>query len=284
MTFTPRTMRFPISICLLTLFGLAAVHPGYAQDAATSPPSKSQPPAKLKQHDSITVGAHLTPEEVEEGNLNDAYEAIAQKVREGNCDSAISRLQTEVIPQAKNAKFPVNRGKFLFLANRDIGNCYLQDKKFVEAENSFQEIMQYLPAWPGMDDSDYPINLREIATAEMGQQKWQDAERSLLKSISIFDEQIAKAEKSDSDFMRGEHARNLRGSQTRSYNLLAVVYFREGRVEDAFKTADKSYGVATSHNLPLSDQTAVVNLGRKLAEVSGDPAQMKLWADRNPRQ
>ena len=53
------------------------------------------------------------------------------------------------------------------------------------------EVQNYATVWPGFDDSAYPINLRQIVTAQTGQQHWTEAEQSLLKSISVFDEQIA---------------------------------------------------------------------------------------------
>ena len=87
--------------------------------------------------------------------------------------------------------------------------------------------------WPGTDDSDYPANFEGIAIARMGQQQWKGAEEPLQKAVSIFDEQIGLAVKSDSEFMRTQHANNLRMSQDVALNLLGVVYFREQRLADA---------------------------------------------------
>jgi hypothetical protein len=53
----------------------------------------------------------------------------------------------------RKSTFSVPRNKFLFLANRDIGNCYLTQQKFVEAEAFFEKILQYAPVWPGTNDS-----------------------------------------------------------------------------------------------------------------------------------
>jgi hypothetical protein len=161
----------------LTLFviGLLVFHPpASAQNPAQS---KSSTSPKAVRHDSVGVVAHLSPEEVEEGKLNDVYELIAQLQRKGTCSTEIiQRYQSEIIPQAEKSSFNVPKNKFLFLANRDIENCYMAQKPHEEAEGSFKKIMEYLPVWPGKDDSDYPINFRQIATAQMGQQKWEAAE------------------------------------------------------------------------------------------------------------
>ena len=98
---------------------------------------------------------------------------MAQLQRNGTCTAGVIQCyNSEAIPPAEKSTFNVPRNKFLFLANRDIGNCYLAQQKFAEAEASFQSILQYAPVWPGTDDSAYPINFRQIATAQMGQQHW----------------------------------------------------------------------------------------------------------------
>ena len=92
----------------------------------------------------MQVVAKLSPEEAEEGKLNDAYESIAQQQRKGTCTAEIiARYKSEVITLAEKSTFKVPQNKFLFLANRDIGDCYLTQQKFVEAEASFQSILQY---------------------------------------------------------------------------------------------------------------------------------------------
>src|ERR1700676_531056 len=167
----------------LLLFGLLF---GHVLTSAQNPSAQSQSPTSSKpvRHDSVEVVARLSPEEVEEGKLNDAYEQIAQLQRKGACTTAIiQRYRSKVIPLAVKATFNVPRNKFLFLANRDIGNCYMAQRRYEEAEESFRKIMEYLPVWPGTDDSDYPINFRQIATAQMGQQRWEAAEDSDRKSV-----------------------------------------------------------------------------------------------------
>ena len=78
----------------------------------------------------------------------------------------------------------------------------------------------------------------------MGQQHWTEAEQSLLKSVDLFDPQIAAGEKSDAE-LHSHLSLNYRGSQSQSYALLAVVYFREGRIQDALTTVEK--GLRRSH-------------------------------------
>jgi tetratricopeptide (TPR) repeat protein len=268
----------------LFLFGLLIVH---APASAQNPSPQTQSPASPKpvRHDSVEVVAHLSPEEVEEGKLNDVYESIAQLQRKGTCTTEIiQRYQSEVIPLAEKSTFNVPKNKFLFLANRDIGNCYLAQQKFAEAEASFQKILQYAPVWPGTDDSAYPINFRQIATAQMGQHRWEAAEESLKKSVSLFDPQIEKAMKSENEFSRTEHAGNLIGSKARSIAYLGIVYLREGRIAEALKTADLAYDEATQPHVSSTFVSEVVKVGRSIAQVSGDEDALAKWSQRSPRQ
>jgi tetratricopeptide (TPR) repeat protein len=265
----------------LFLLGLFLAH---AAASAQNPSPQTQSPASPKpvRHDSVEVVAHLSPEEVEEGKLNDVYGPIAILQGKSTCTpEIIQRYQSEVIPLAEKSALNVSKNKFLFLAYRDIGNCYLAQQKFVEAEASFQRILQYAPVWPGTDDSAYPINFRQIATAQMGQQHWTEAEQSLLRSISLFDPQIAAGEKSDAE-LRAELSRNYRGSQSLSYALLAVVYFREGRTQEALATVEKAYNEVTKYKLAPQFHNQVVKIGKAIADASGDSAAQRTWSQRNP--
>ena len=254
----------------LFLFGLLIVQaPASAQNH--SPQTQSPASPKPVRHDSVEVVAHLSPEEVEDGKLNDVYETIAQLQRKGTCTTGIiQRYQSEVIPLAEKSTFNVPKNKFLFLANRDIGNCYLAQQKFAEAEASFQKILLYAPVWPGTDDSAYPINFRQIATAQIGQQRWEAAEESLKKAVSLFDPQIEKAIKSENEFSRTEHAGNLLGSKARSIAYLGIVYLREGRTAEALKTAELAYDEATQPHVSSAFVSEVVKVGRSIAQASGD--------------
>jgi tetratricopeptide (TPR) repeat protein len=274
--------RHPLvfSICTLIFIGSLL---GGAPDSTQSPGSQAQSPGSSKptRHDSVEVVAKLSPEEIEEGKLNDAYESIAQQQRKGACTAEIiERYRSEVISLAEKSAFNVPKNKFLFLANRDIGNCYLAQQNFAEAEASFQKILQYAPVWPGTDDSAYPIDLRQVATAQMGQQRWQAAEESLQKSVSLFDPQIDRATKSDSQFSRTEHAGNLRGSKAISLAYLGIVYLREGRTADALKTVDLAFDEAKQPNVSPTFVSSVVKIGRSIAEATRDKDAIAKWSQR----
>ena len=268
----------------LCLFGLLLVRtPGFAQNP--SPQTQLPTSRKPVRHDSVEVVAHLSPEEVEDGKLNDVYESIAQLQRKGTCTAEIiQRYQSEVIILAEKSIFNVPKNKFLFLAKRDIGNCYMAQQRYVEAEQSFKQIMEYLPIWPGTDDSDYPINFREIATAQMGQQHWEAAEESLKKSVALFDPQIERALKSDSEFSRKEHAGNLLGSKSRSLSYLAVVYLREGRTSEALKTSELAYQDVTRPHVQATFLNEIVKVGNLIAQESGDEGAIAKWSQRSPRK
>jgi tetratricopeptide (TPR) repeat protein len=269
-----------------TLF-LAALLVGPATALAQNASSQAQSPArpKLARHDSVEVVAHLSPEEAEEGKLNDLYESVAQVQRKGTCTpEIIQRYQSEVIPLVEKSTFNVPKNKFLFLANRDIGNCYMAQRRYEEAEESFKKIMEYLPVWPGTDDSDYPINFRQIATAQMGQQHWEAAEESLNKSVALFNPQIERALKSDSEFSRTEHAGNLLGGKARSLSYLAIVYLREGRTTEALKAAELAYGEATRPHVQATFVNEVLKVGSSIAQQSGDESAVARWSQRGPRQ
>jgi hypothetical protein len=144
--------------------------------------------------------------------------------------------------------------------------------------------MEYLPIWPGTDDSDYPINFRQIATAQMGQQNWEAAEDSLKRSISLFDPQIEKALKSDMEFWRTEHTGNLIGSKARSLAYLGIVYLREGRKLEGLQTAEIAYNTATRPHVPPSFLSEVVKVGLSIAKASGDENAISQWSVRGRQQ
>lgn len=273
-------------LCAPSLFLSALViGPGTALAQNPSPQTQSPAPSKPTRRDSVQVVAHLSPEEAEDGKLNDLYQSVAQVPRKGACTpEIIQRYQSEVIPVAQKSTFNVPKNKFLYLANRDIGNCYMAQQSYEEAEESFKKIMEYLPVWPGTDDSDYPVNFRQIATAQMGEQHWEAAEESLNKSVALFDPQIERALKSDSEFSRTEHAGNLLGGKARSLSYLAVVYLREGRTAQALKTAELAYEEVTRPHVPAAFVNEVLQLGSSIAQQSGDESAVARWSQRRPRQ
>jgi tetratricopeptide (TPR) repeat protein len=244
---------------------------------------QSQARSKPTQHDSVTVTARLSPEEAEEGKLNDLYQPVAALTRSGPCTSdIIHRYEADVIPEAEKSPFNNPKSKFLFLAERDIGACYLQLQKFSEAEASFQKAMQYVSVWPGTNDTGYPILFRQIATAQIGQQNLAEAEQSLLKSVALFEPQIASGEKADAE-LNAHLTRNYRGSRCRSYALLAVVYFREGRAQDSLATIEKAWIEVTKYDLDPTYYNDVVSVGKRIADASGDATAKQAWAQRNSK-
>jgi tetratricopeptide (TPR) repeat protein len=158
----------------------------------------------------------------------------------------------------------------------------MAQRRYAKAEENFKKIMGYLPVWPGTDDSDYPINLRQIATAQMGQQRWEAAEASLNQSVAIFDPQIERALKSDSEFSRTEHAGNLIGGKARSLSYLAIVYLRESRTSEALKTAERAYKAVTRPHVQATFLNEVLKVGSSVAEQSGDEGAIARWAQRIP--
>jgi tetratricopeptide (TPR) repeat protein len=266
----------------LFLFGLLLVD---VLASAQNPTGQTQSPTSRKpvRHDSVEVVAHLTPEEVEDGKLTDADQPIALLQQKGGCTpELIQRYQSEVIPLAEKSTFNVLKNKFLFLANRDIGSCYLVQRHYAEAEQIFKQIMEYMPIWPGKDDSDYPINFRQIATTQMGQQRWEAAEASLNQSVALFDPQIERALKSDSEFSRTEHAGNLIGGKARSLSYLAIVYLREGRTSEALKAAELAYEAVTRLHVQATFLNEVLKVGSSVAEQSGDEGAIARWSQRIP--
>ena len=263
-----------VTVCTLT-----CVAQGSQGSPAKSPDGQSRP----KAHNSVTVTAKLTPEEAEEAKINDAYQNVFILERQGDCETAIRRYESEVISLAQRSKLEVPKNKFLFLANRGIGNCYMVQRRYEEAERRFAQLMEYLPIWPGTDDSDYPINFRQIATAQMGQEHWAAAEESLKKSVSLFDPQIEKALKSDSEFDRTQHAGNLIGSKARSLSYLGIVYLREGHTLEALKTAEIAYDTAAKPHVPPSFLSEISKVGFAIAEASGDENAISKWSLRSPQ-
>jgi tetratricopeptide (TPR) repeat protein len=263
----------PLLATALALFAL----PVFSQSPAPQTPSSAAP----KQHNSGSASANLAAEQAEDAKLNDAYQTLYLSLRNSNCGAdALKSYQSDFLPRAAKAKSKLARNKYLYLANRDIGNCHIAQQNFAAAEASFQENMEYAAVWPGTEDSAYPINVRQIGSAQMGQQHWPEAEKSLQKSIAIFDSQIAAAEKSDPEFMRAAHLSNLRASESESYALLAIVYFRQVRLPEALQTIDQAYDQVTKFYLPANILNNVIKIGKGIADVSNDPAAKSTWEQR----
>lgn len=264
---------------LLLLCGIQTY--GQSPDKRTANPAsqsaESKPQNRPKSQQSVVVTGKLTPEEIEDGKINDIYQNVYKLEQQHDCAAAIDQYRAVVIPAAEQAKFDVPRNKFLFLAYRGIGDCDLSSARFAEAEHSFEKLLDYAPIWPGVDDSAYAINYRSIGVARMGQQNWRGAEEALLKATTILDRQIDRAIHSDSDFM----ANNLRMSQDVAMNLLGVVYFREQRTAEALAILDKAYNQAETYRVPPTIVSMIVRSGMEISTAAGDSTATALWSQRS---
>jgi tetratricopeptide (TPR) repeat protein len=252
------------------------------KDSQSSPSQSSQAsaPSGGPIRPSIVVSANSTPEEVEDGKINDAYQSVYKLEEQNDCEGAIGKYRSVVIPLAEQAKFDVSRNKFLYLSYKGIGDCDLSAGRFAEAEEIFQKIFQYMPVWPGTNDSDYPINYRSVGLARMGQENWKGAEEPLQKAVSILDQQIESALHSDSDFMRTEHANNLRMSQDGALNLLAVAYFREQRPDEALPLLERAYNQAIKYHAHPTIVKQIVQSGVGISTAIGDSTGLATWSER----
>lgn len=277
-----RAVALAILICAFSFAMYAA--PCFSQASPSQQTSSAKPPnsGRLKTNESVTVTANYSPEEKEDWKINEVYQPIFSLEEKRECGAAVQRYETEVIPLAEQSQFKIPKSKFLYLANRGIGDCDLIERHYQEAEQHFRTAMKYLPVWPGTDDSDYPMNFQEIAAAQIGQQQWGAAEDSLKTSLSLFDERIGKAMKSTDTLIRGEHAGHLHGSKSRSLAYLAIVYLREGNTADALATADLAYEESTQSHVPASFLSEVVTVGRSIASASQVNAAITKWSQRVP--
>lgn len=269
--------------CITALIALG-VSASYGQtngqpDApAQSNTPNSQKPPTLQQK--IVVSANLSPAEVEDGRLNKLYEVARKLGDQDNCPGTVEKLRTLVIPAAEQSKFDVPRNKFLFLSYKEIADCDLTAGSYAEGEQMYQKSLEYVPVWPGLTDSEYPIILRSIGMARLDQQNWKGAEEILLKADAIFDKRIDAAIQSKSIFERTEEANDLRTSQAVNSELLAVACLREQRAGDALKLLDHAYIEATTGRAPDAILNRIVREGLSASTVSGDADAKVLWTQR----
>lgn len=247
---------------------------------AIEPQANPNAQKRVTSQQSITVEANSTPEENEEGNLNDIYQPVFAIQQQHDCQSAIDKYRAVVIPAAERAKFSKPKSKYLYLAYRGIGDCDMSLKNFAEAEATYQKLFEYLPVWPGTDDSDYPIAFRSVGDARMAQQKWKEAEEPLQKSISIFEDMIAFANKSDKDFVRNEMANNYRMSEDLSLYFLGVVYYREKRDSEALVVLERGYNQAVQYHAPTAIIKNIVDAGVTISVDSLDVSAGLTWSKR----
>lgn len=226
------------------------------------------------------VDARLAPERTDESRINDVYQEVVKVHLQGDYSEAADMYRSLVIPMAEKTSSDVTRTKFLFLGYRGLGNCYLAMSRFSEAEETFQKLFDYLPVWPGLDDSGYPINFESIAMARIGEQRWKAAEDSLQKAVTIFDDQIGEATHSGSDSSPEKRADKLRLSEDIALNLFAVVYFREQRYTDALAVLDRAYRQGTAFDAPRDVLAQIVDDGRAVSAAAGDADAVAIWSKR----
>jgi len=270
----PHLALFIVLFGLSSGFLVAQTDPG---DGHT--PSKTPPKDRISSKQSITVEAHLSPEEKEDGDLNEVYQPVYASQKQ-DCKGAIEKYRTEVIPRAEHAKFNIPKNKFLYLSYRGIGDCNMRLKNYAEAEAIYQKLFDYLPVWPGNDDSDYPINFRSLGLARMAQEKWTEAQESLEKSVTIFDDLISRVSKSDTDFVSTQMANDYRVSQDSAMNLLAVVYFREKRNSEALQLLERAYKQATDFHAPAPIVKQIVDTGVSISIDSVNVSAGLTWSKR----
>lgn len=238
-----------------------------------------QPSMPISAQNSM-VDARLTSDQMEEGKINDVYQRVVKIHLRGAYGEAADEYRSLVIPMAEKTQSPVTRRKFLFLGYRGLGNCYLGLSRFTDAEETFQKLFEYLPARPGVEDSDYAINFESIAMARMGEQRWEAAEESLGKAVAIFDQQIGRAVASGPNSRQEEQANKLRMSQDMALNLFAVVYFREQRYAESLEVLERAYQQGISFRAPSEVVEQIVNDGRAVSMAAGDADAVAIWSQR----
>ena len=237
---------------------------------------------RIGSADSRLADARLSPDLIEAGKMNEVYQDVVKVHLQGDYRAAAEMYQSLLIPMAEATHSDLTRNKFLFLSYRGLGNCYLAMSRFMEAEKTFHKLFEYLPVWPGMGDSGYPINFESIAMAQMGEQRWKAAEESLQTALTIFDDQIASASADASNPPQKERANRLRMSQDMALKLFAVVYFREQRYAEALELLDRAYHQGTAFGAPAEVVQQIVDDGRAVSIAAGDPTALATWSRRSP--
>lgn len=264
---------------LIALFLSSVVSRG--QTPISQQPSKPNSPDRVASQQSVVVDAYLTPEEIEDGQINEVYQSVYKIQEQRDYQKAIEEYRSLVIPMAEKAKFERPRKKFLYLAYSDIGACEMGLGQFKEAEEMYQKTFEYLPASPGVEDSENAVMFRSVGVARMRQQRWKDAEEPLQKAISISGEQIILAGKLKEDFMRKALTNDYGESQSISLNVLAVVYFREQRYAESLDLLERAYNQAIKFQASPTVVKQIVENGKAISMVSGDSAASATWLQRS---
>jgi tetratricopeptide (TPR) repeat protein len=272
---------------LLVLVVIAAIGASGQAPKPVSSDSASQgtakPAKRVTQTDSIIVGAHLTPEEKEDGKINEAYQPLHHFQKPGDCAAITELCETKVIPMAKASKFELTRNKFLFLANREVAVCEMQAGKYQEAEQRFDRLFEYIPFWPGENDSAFPMNYMAIGTARIHQGRWNEAEAALQKSVKLFTEQIQRAQKDsdlDSEFTKDEPIRNLKRSDATARYLLAEALLLSGRHSQAMDMLERAYQEELESGIEKRTFENIIQAGQVTAAILRDDVAIARWAGR----
>jgi tetratricopeptide (TPR) repeat protein len=272
----PRLVSLPILLIWMSV----SVYT-YAQDPTSGGgKEKGAPSKRATMKDSIVVGAHLTPDEIEDGKINDVYQPIYHWTREHDCLQIIKLCETKVIPMAESSKFQETRNKFLFLANRDMASCQMKLGKYSDAASRYQKLFEYVQVWPGKVDSAYPQVYESLGAALIMQGKWKEAEVALESALQIFDEQIKIALSSDSKFKKDEMSKHLQSSQAQTRNLLGNAYFQDGRREAAMDMIEAAYTEMAENDANPAVIQQVIDNGRAVSLALGDPILLVKWETR----
>jgi tetratricopeptide (TPR) repeat protein len=238
---------------------------------------RSEPPRNITPPQSV-IDTRLASDQIETARIDDVYQAVVKIHLRGDFQAAAEMYQSVVIPMAEKSPSAVTKNRFLFLGYRGLGNCYLGMSRFTDAEETFEQLFQYLQ--PGLQDSDYAMNFESIAMARIGEQRWKGAEESLQKAVSILEDQIAGASTSGLDAAQSQRANKLRISQDMALHLFAVVYFREQRYPEALEALDRAYRQAMTFGAPSEMVDEIVSDGRAVSIAAADEDAIATWSER----
>jgi tetratricopeptide (TPR) repeat protein len=282
----PKIGRMALGVALILSAAVRCLPAQTSNPSSTNPQGATKKPdsPRVTATDSIVVGAHLTPEEIEDGKINDVYQPLYHWKQSTDCPKIVDLCETKIIPMAENSKFEETKNKFLFLANRDVAGCEMKAGQYEEAEERYQRLLVLASKWPGESDSGYPQIYSSLGSARIMQGHWKEAETALEQAIRIFDEEIEKALHSDSEFVRNGHSKNLKMSQAHSRNILSSAYFWDGRRKEAMEMLEMAYQEALQSNATPEMTRQIIENGRTAARLMGDAEAQEKWEARTAPQ
>src|ERR1700733_11398370 len=229
--FNSSCMRVVARVCLVygIAMALGVCEKVSAQSAGSGNDVKPHAP-----NQQVTVSANLSPAELEDEKINEDYQPAFQLKMQEKCTEAIEKYNTVVIPRAEKAKYEKPRGKYLFLAYDDIGECDLRTSKFAEAEAAFEKARVHADTWPTKEDSSYAALFVTIGMAREYQGNWKGGQESLETAMALTQGYIDKRSAKSGDELAMEESNHMRKSQDTVMELLAAAYFRQGHKDEAF--------------------------------------------------